>query len=109
MVPRPEDLTVSHSNDRHSGQAGRGGWRRAPQFEHRWISSLPSLAPSKKNRLSWVIDGRGRLGRGAAASCASIASVGANAGVGSVSVLVGGRYLRMRKRMVATTAPCWSV
>src|SRR5580704_7666163 len=100
MVPRPEDLTVSQSNDRHSGQAGRGGWRRAPQFEHRWISSFPSWVPSKKKRLSWVRDGRGRLGR--AGGSAASPEVGAGAG----SALAGGRNLRMRKRMVATAAPC---
>src|SRR5580692_7518218 len=65
MVPRPEAVTVPHSNDWHLAHDGRGGCRRVPQLEQRWMRSLCSLAPSKKKRVSWVSAGRGRLGRGA--------------------------------------------
>lgn len=82
---------MSHSNEPHDVHAGRGGWRSTPQFVQRWMSSSPRLAPSKKKALSWVRDGRGRNAAGA------------------LGCTVWGRKRRMRKRMVATRSPCWSV
>ena len=61
MVPLPEASRVSHSKDRQVAHAGRGGCLRVPHAVHRWMRSLCCLAPSKKNRLSWVRAGRGRL------------------------------------------------
>src|SRR5664280_138333 len=92
MVPRPDAVSASHSKDWHVAHAGLGGWRRVPQFEHRWINSLCSLAPSKKNRLSWVRAGRGRLGLTLSSGAFSL-----------------GLNLRMRNSMVATGSPFWSV
>src|ERR1700722_19068258 len=125
MVPRPEACMVSHWKDRQLGQAGRGGCRKGPPSEHRWMSSFPSLAPSKKKALSWVRDGRGRLGRGAVSAAAAgarsadVAAVGRAAGAGWGAATAGfadavgaagrGRNFRMRKRMVASGAPVASV
>ena len=84
-MPRPLDSTVSHSREPHTAQAGSGGWRSVPHEVQCWISSRCARAPSNQNALSWVMAGRGRGGRAA--------------------VVAGGRYLRMRKRMVATGSP----
>ncbi len=56
-----------------------------PHDAQRWISSACACAPSNQNALSCVMAGRGRDGRGGVRS--------------------GGRYLRIRKRCVATGSP----
>src|SRR5690349_14721738 len=100
MVPRPDAVTVSHSNDRQTAQAGRGGWRSVPQLEQRWMRSLCAFAPSKKNRFSWVRAGRGRFGRGWLVSGVDEALGSAEAGAAG-----RGRNLRIRNRIVATGSP----
>src|SRR5580704_1246281 len=119
MVPRPEAVTVPHSNDWHLAHDGRGGCRRVPQLEQRWMRSLCSLAPSKKKRLSWVSAGRGRLGRGADPDAdgadgdgadADGAEADADADAGAAASALGrGLNLRIRKSMVATSSSFWSV
>src|ERR1700730_11420365 len=105
MVPRPEAVTVPHSNDWHMAHDGRGGCLSVPQLEQRWMRSLCSLAPSKKKRLSWVSAGRDRLGRGEdpdgadGVDGADADAVGADAGA-AASALGRGLNLRMRKSMV---------
>ena len=89
-MPRPLASTVSHSSDPQFAQAGSGGWRSVPHDVQCWMSRRWARAPSNQNALSCVSAGRGRGGRG---------------GVPGAGVRTGGRYLRMRKRIVATGSP----
>ena len=83
---------MSQSYERHFGHMGRGGWRRLPHCEQRWINRRCSFAPSKKNALSRVIEGRGRRGRASASGF-------------ELPRPVPGLNLRMRNRIVPTSSP----
>ena len=102
-MPRPLAVTVSQSKDRQVPHAGSGGWRNVPHEVQCWISSWWARAPSNQKALSWVRAGRGRGGRAGAAAGGGTRSGGAGRGASAIGP--AGRYLRMRKRMVATRSP----
>ena len=84
-MPRPLDSTVSHSSEPQTAQAGSGGWRSVPHEVQCWMSRRVGAGALEPEGV--VLGMRRARARRAAAPSS------------------GGRYLRIRKRMVATGSP----